>query len=77
MIAASILWLANGVWAFRDARRRGRSGVLVAILVLGTIHLGVLLWLVARPDICDDSEPKDGYADADAEIKQRANEGLL
>jgi hypothetical protein len=43
-------WLFSMVWAFSDARRRGKSGVLVAILV-GFLAwpLGWIAWLVFRP----------------------------
>lgn len=45
-----IAWLASIVWAFRDARRRGKSGVLVALLVaLLSWPLGLIAWLVFRP----------------------------
>src|SRR4051812_43859797 len=88
-IAASLLWIANWVWAFSDARRRGRSGVIVALLVLGTFPLGVALWLVARPRIdfrkqetkeeIDplDAPPAAAGEDYDAALKRRANGGLL
>jgi hypothetical protein len=37
-------------WAGSDAERRGKSGCLVAIVVLLTWPLGLILWLVFRPD---------------------------
>ena len=73
MVAATVLVIANGVWAFRDARRRGRSGILIGLLVFCTFPLGVILWLLARPDIEEKKHPRD----PDADIKERANAGLL
>jgi hypothetical protein len=73
MIAATVLVIANGVWAFRDARRRGRSGVLIGLLVLCTFPLGVILWLLVRLEIAAKRHPRD----PDADIKKRANAGLL
>lgn len=72
-IATTVLWLANVVWAFRDARRRGRSGVLIAALVGFTFPLGAALWFFARPNEVVVSESD---VDPDAELKQRANEEL-
>lgn len=37
------------VWAYRDAERRGVSGLLVAILVAVTGFVGALVWLLVRP----------------------------
>ncbi len=76
LIGSLLLWAANVIWAFRDARRRGRSGVLIAALVAGTFPLGVLLWLSARPDLADE-EAGERDADPDAAIKRRANAGQL
>jgi hypothetical protein len=90
MVASSLLYLANGIWAFRDARSRGRSGVLISLLVLGTFPLGVALWLVARPRRLEEIDPASGEEspepddspdanalDPDAALKERANAGLL
>lgn len=38
------------VWVFFDARRRGRSGVLVALLVAVVLWpVGLIVWLFVRP----------------------------
>jgi hypothetical protein len=37
-------------WAARDAMERGKSGFLVGLLVFFTWPIGLLFWLVARPD---------------------------
>jgi hypothetical protein len=74
LLASAALIIANGVWGFVDGRRRGRSGILVAMLVMWTFPLGVLLWLLFRPDIIDEPDPS---LDPDLELKQRANQGRL
>lgn len=43
--------LLTVVWAYHDARKRGKPPLLVALLVLlGAWPLGLLLWLIFRPD---------------------------
>ena len=74
LIAGTALMIANVVWGFRDGRRRGRSGILVAMLVLWTFPVGVLLWLLFRPDVVEEPEPSE---DPDHELKRRANAGTL
>lgn len=74
LIAGAALMVANVVWGFRDGRRRGRSGILVAMLVLWTFPVGVLLWLLFRPDIVEEPDPSE---DPDRELKRRANAGTL
>ena len=49
--AAACLWIWSGVWAFHDARRRGRPPFLVAMLVLlFAWPASVLVWIALRPD---------------------------
>lgn len=44
------LYIWSIIWAYNDAERRGKSGVLVAILVaLLSWPLGLLLWILFRP----------------------------
>lgn len=44
------LWVVSIIWAFRDARRRGKSGLLVALVVIVLPWpIGFLAWLVFRP----------------------------
>ncbi len=38
----------------RDARRRGKSALLVVLLCLVSFPLGMLLWLVFRPEPLDE-----------------------
>jgi hypothetical protein len=52
VIALFVLLIANGVWAFVDARKRGKSGVIVAFLVLVIpFPLGPLVWVAFRPKL--------------------------
>lgn len=46
-----MFWLWTGVWAWEDAKRRGKSPLLVSLLVLlFAWPLGLLAWLLFRPD---------------------------
>lgn len=46
-------------WAAGDATARGKSGCLVGLLVFFTWPLGLLLWLIARPDTKARSELRE------------------
>ena len=43
--------LVIGRWAWVDARMRGKSPLLVCILVVCVFPLGLLTWLIFRPDV--------------------------
>ena len=45
------LALLTGAWAFWDARRRGRSGLLAALLVVTTWPFSLAWWPWLRPDV--------------------------
>jgi uncharacterized RDD family membrane protein YckC len=53
-IILSIAYIGMLLWAIRvcviDARRRGKSPLLVTLLVLFFFPLGLILWLLFRPD---------------------------
>ena len=49
VVVGLVLYVASVVWAFKDARFRGRSGTPVAVLVLLLWPLGLALWLLTRP----------------------------
>jgi hypothetical protein len=52
------LWAWSILWAYGDAERRGKSGCLVALLVLLlSWPVGLIAWLVFRPE-----ERSDGRA---------------
>jgi hypothetical protein len=43
----------------RDARRRGKNPVLVTLLVMGSFPLGLIMWLLFRPEpLADEGRPR-------------------
>ncbi|RMH01308.1 MAG: hypothetical protein D6706_02015 [Chloroflexi bacterium] len=45
------LYVSSIIWAFFDARSRGKSGCLVALLVMFlSWPLGLIAWLIFRPN---------------------------
>lgn len=45
-----VFYIWSVIWAFHDARRRGKSGLLIAVMVLVMVWpVGLLLWLALRP----------------------------
>ena len=45
-------------WSARDARRRGKSPVLVCMAVILFFPWGLVAWLVFRPDPIDGGRPQ-------------------
>ena len=50
MIAWFIIAILIAVWVYRDAEKRGESGVLWLIIVLITGIIGLIIWLIIRRD---------------------------
>ncbi len=86
--AAAVLLLANIIWVYKDANQRGYSGWLIALLVIwAPFPIGVVLWLLMRPKLTDEHSPIESESDSfcevetgediDADLKRRANAGLL
>lgn len=49
-LLGAILYVASIVWAYRDGERRGRKGLLAAILVaVAAWPLSIIVWLFIRP----------------------------
>lgn len=47
-----VLYVWSIIWAYRDAERRRRSGILIAVLVAFVAWpLGLIIWLFIRPDV--------------------------
>jgi hypothetical protein len=44
------LYVVVIVWAVGDAQRRGKSGLLVALLILVMGPIGLVAWLLFRPE---------------------------
>lgn len=46
------IYIASLVWVYRDANRRGKSGILVALLVaLISWPIGLLVWVLVRDKV--------------------------
>ena len=53
-IAVAVMFIIGiliAIWVYRDAEKRGSSGVLWLIIVLLTSIIGLIIWLVVRPPI--------------------------
>ena len=45
-----VIYIGSVIWAFADAQNRGKSGCLVALLVLLLVWpVGLIIWLLIRP----------------------------
>ncbi len=44
-----LIWLAVLIWVYKDAKRRGKSGLLWFLVVLFLNILGLIIWLIVRP----------------------------
>jgi hypothetical protein len=46
------IYIASLVWVYRDANRRGKSGILVALLVaIISWPIGLLVWFLVRDKV--------------------------
>ncbi|MEJ8800511.1 hypothetical protein [Pontibacter sp. H249] len=46
-----VIYIWSIIWSYKDAERRGKPGLLVAIIVaLLAWPLGLLVWLLVRPN---------------------------
>ena len=46
-----IIWILVAIWVYKDAEKRGSSGVLWLIIVIIAGIIGLIIWLVVRPPI--------------------------
>jgi MFS family permease len=44
-----IIWIAIGIWMYKDAEKRGKSGALWLIIGLLFGIIGLIVWLIVRP----------------------------
>jgi hypothetical protein len=52
ILIALAIYIASLVWVYRDANRRGKSGILVALLVaLISWPIGLLVWVLVRDKV--------------------------
>lgn len=46
-----VLYIWSIVWVYKDANRRNKPGLIIALLIaLFAWPLGLVLWLIIRPD---------------------------
>lgn len=45
-----LIWIFCGIWAATDASDRGKSGCLVFLLILFLGPVGLIIWLLIRPE---------------------------
>lgn len=48
-----LLWIICGAWGASDASKRGKDGCLVFLLIFLLGPIGVIIWLLFRPEIHD------------------------
>ena len=46
-----IIWLILGIWVYKDAEKRGKSGILWFFIVFILGIIGLIIWIVVRPPI--------------------------
>jgi H+/Cl- antiporter ClcA len=51
IIIVFIVWIAVGLWVYKDAKQRNESAILWFVIVIVAGLLGILLWFVFRPPI--------------------------
>jgi membrane protease YdiL (CAAX protease family) len=56
-----IIAILIAVWVYRDAEKRGKSGVLWLIVVILLGIIGIIIWLIVRPPIQQMPPPQYGY----------------
>ncbi|AGB04911.1 protein of unknown function (DUF1883) [Aciduliprofundum sp. MAR08-339] len=44
-----VVWLLVLIWVYRDAKRRGKSGLVWFLVVLILNIIGLIIWLIVRP----------------------------
>ena len=44
-----VIWIAIGIWMYKDAEKRGKSGALWLIIGLLFGIIGLIVWLIVRP----------------------------
>jgi hypothetical protein len=59
-----VIWILVAVWVYRDAEKRGASGVLWLIVVILLGIIGLIIYLIVRPKTMapPPGMPPPGYA---------------
>lgn len=47
------------IWVYRDAKQRGEEAILWLIVVLIVNLIGVIIWLIVRPEKVEDIDTKE------------------
>ena len=50
-IVPLIIWIAIGVWMYKDAKKRGENAALWLIIGLIAGIIGIIIWLIVRPSM--------------------------
>jgi heme/copper-type cytochrome/quinol oxidase subunit 2 len=50
-LAIIIIAIAISIWVYRDAEKRGESGALWLIINILAPIIGLIIWLIVRPDV--------------------------
>ncbi|MFO8110760.1 MAG: hypothetical protein R6U17_09640 [Thermoplasmata archaeon] len=53
-----IIWIAIGIWMYKDAKKRGENAVLWLIVGLIAGLIGLIIWMVIRPDMAEVEQKK-------------------
>lgn len=48
VLAWFVIWILVGIWVYKDAEKRGKSGALWLIIVILLGIIGIIIWLVVR-----------------------------
>jgi len=54
-----VIWIAIGIWLYKDAEKRGKSGAIWLIIGLIAGIIGLIIWLVVRPPIGGETPPRN------------------
>ena len=46
-----IIWFLVGIWGYKDAEKRGKSGILWFLIIFFIGLIGIIIWFVVRPPI--------------------------
>ena len=49
IILSLVVYVLLGIWIYKDAEKRKKSGVLWLLVYLLTGILGIIIWLIVRP----------------------------
>ena len=80
LLCVVVLSIACALWAGSDAKKRGKSSLLVFLLVLLVqFPMGIIAWLIFRPALAEGGNLGGSIAsaDPDAALKRRSNAGSI